>query len=61
MPIMEIEFINRLVFLPKMHGWIVLLPGYQKGRDYQGFLHVRKRAGSSFGPKKAICVIEGKT
>jgi hypothetical protein len=38
---------------------IVLLPGFQKGRDIQGFL--RKRAGSSFGPKMAICVVQGKT
>jgi hypothetical protein len=35
----------------------VLLPGFQKGRDInQGFS--RKRAGSSFGQKRAIC---GKT
>jgi hypothetical protein len=30
-----------------------------KGQGYQGFL--RKRAGSSFGQKKAICVVQGKT
>jgi hypothetical protein len=30
-----------------------------KGQGYQGFL--RKRAGSSFGQKRAICVIQGKT
>jgi hypothetical protein len=40
---------------------VVLLPGFEKGRDinYQGFL--RKRAGSSFGQKRAICVVQGKT
>jgi hypothetical protein len=32
-----------------------------KGQEYQVFLHVRKRAGSSFGQKRAICVIQGKT
>jgi hypothetical protein len=35
----------------------VLLPGFQKGRE--GFL--RKRAGSSFGQKRAICIVQGKT
>jgi hypothetical protein len=30
-----------------------------KGQGYQGFL--RKRAGSSFGQKRAICVEQGKT
>jgi hypothetical protein len=30
-----------------------------KGRGYQGFL--RKRAGRSFGQKRAICVVQGKT
>jgi hypothetical protein len=30
-----------------------------KGHGYQGFL--RKRAGSSFGQKRAICVVQGKT
>jgi hypothetical protein len=30
-----------------------------KGQGYQGFL--RKRAGSSFGQKRAICVVQGKT
>jgi hypothetical protein len=29
-----------------------------KGQGYQSFL--RKRAGSSFGPKGAICVVQGK-
>jgi hypothetical protein len=29
------------------------------GQGYQGFL--RKRAGSSFGQKRAICVVQGKT
>jgi hypothetical protein len=29
-----------------------------KGQGYQGFL--RKRAGSSFGQKRAICVVQGK-
>jgi hypothetical protein len=28
-----------------------------KGQGYQGFL--RKRAGSSFGQKRAICVVQG--
>jgi hypothetical protein len=38
----------------------VLLPGFQKGRDIKpGFLG--KRAGSSFGQKRAICVVQGKT
>jgi hypothetical protein len=31
---------------------IVLLPGFQKGRHI-----LRKRAGSSFGQKRAICVV----
>jgi hypothetical protein len=30
-----------------------------KEQGYQGFL--RKRAGSSFGQKRAICVVQGKT
>jgi hypothetical protein len=30
-----------------------------KGQGYQGF--ARKRAGSSFGQKRAICVVQGKT
>jgi hypothetical protein len=30
-----------------------------KGQGYQGFL--RKRAGSSFGQKKAICIVQRKT
>jgi hypothetical protein len=30
-----------------------------KGQGYQGFL--RKRAGSSYGKKRAICVVQGKT
>jgi hypothetical protein len=30
-----------------------------KGQRYQGFL--RKMAGSSFGQKKGICVVQGKT
>jgi hypothetical protein len=30
-----------------------------KGPGYQGFS--MKRAGSSFGPKRAICVVQGKT
>jgi hypothetical protein len=30
-----------------------------KGQGYQVFL--RKRAGSSFGQKRAICIIQGKT
>jgi hypothetical protein len=30
-----------------------------KGQGYQGFL--RKRTGSSFGQKKAICIVQGKT
>jgi hypothetical protein len=30
-----------------------------KGQGYQGFL--RKRAGSGFGQKRAICVVQGKT
>jgi hypothetical protein len=30
-----------------------------KGQGYQGFL--RKRAGSSFGKKRAICVVQGNT
>jgi hypothetical protein len=30
-----------------------------KGQGYQGF--IRKRAGSSFGQKRAICVVQGKT
>jgi hypothetical protein len=30
-----------------------------KGQGYQGFL--RKRAGSSIGQKRAICVVQGKT
>jgi hypothetical protein len=30
-----------------------------KGQGYQDFL--RKRAGSSIGQKKAICVVQGKT
>jgi hypothetical protein len=30
-----------------------------KGQGYRGFL--RKRAGSSFGQKRAICVVQGKT
>jgi hypothetical protein len=30
-----------------------------KGQGYRGFL--RKRAGSSFGQKRAICAIQGKT
>jgi hypothetical protein len=30
-----------------------------KGQGYQGF--VKKRAGSSFGQKRAICVVQGKT
>jgi hypothetical protein len=30
-----------------------------KGQGYQGFL--RKRAGSSFFQKRAICVVQGKT
>jgi hypothetical protein len=29
-----------------------------KGQGYQGFL--MKRAGSSFGQKRAICVVQGK-
>jgi hypothetical protein len=29
-----------------------------KGQGYQGFL--RKRAGSNFGQKRAICVVQGK-
>jgi hypothetical protein len=28
-----------------------------KGQGYQGFL--RKRAGSSFGQKRAICIVQG--
>jgi hypothetical protein len=38
----------------------VLLPGFQKGRDIEAF-RIRKRAGSSFGQKRAICIIQGKT
>jgi hypothetical protein len=30
-----------------------------KGQGYQGF--IRKRAGSSFGQKRAICIVQGKT
>jgi hypothetical protein len=30
-----------------------------KGQGYQGFS--RKRAGSSFGQKRAICIVQGKT
>jgi hypothetical protein len=30
-----------------------------KGQGYRGFL--RKRAGSSFGQKRAICIVKGKT
>jgi hypothetical protein len=30
-----------------------------KGQGYQGFL--RKRAGSSFGQKRANCIVQGKT
>jgi hypothetical protein len=30
-----------------------------KGQGYQGFL--RKRAGSSFGQKRATCIVQGKT
>jgi hypothetical protein len=30
-----------------------------KGQGYQGF--IRKRAGSRFGQKRAICVVQGKT
>jgi hypothetical protein len=29
-----------------------------KGQGYQDF--IRKRAGSSFGQKKAICIVQGK-
>jgi hypothetical protein len=32
---------------------------FSKGQGYQGFL--RKRAGSSLGPKRAICFVQGKT
>jgi hypothetical protein len=35
----------------------VLLPGFQKGRD----IEAAKRAGRSFGQKRAICVVQGKT
>jgi hypothetical protein len=38
---------------------MVLLPGFQKGRDIKA--SARKRAGSSFGQKRAICVVQGKT
>jgi hypothetical protein len=30
-----------------------------KGQEYRGFL--RKRAGSSFGQKRAIYIVQGKT
>jgi hypothetical protein len=30
-----------------------------KGQGYRGF--IRKRAGSSFGQKRAICIVQGKT
>jgi hypothetical protein len=35
----------------------MLLPGFQKGR---GISRLRKRAGSSFGQKRAICIVQGK-
>jgi hypothetical protein len=38
---------------------LVLLSGFQKGRDIKASL--RKRAGSSYGQKRAICVVQGKT
>jgi hypothetical protein len=47
-------------------GPSLMLPAYisvssriSKGQGYQGFL--RKRAGSSFGQKGAICIAQGKT
>jgi hypothetical protein len=33
----------------------VLLPGFQKGRDN---LKPKEKAGSSFGQKRAICVVQ---
>jgi hypothetical protein len=33
---------------------LVFLPGFQKGRD------IKEKAGSSFGQKRAICVVQGK-
>jgi hypothetical protein len=37
---------------------IVLLPGFQKGRISR---LLKKRPGSSFGQKRAICIVQGKT
>jgi hypothetical protein len=46
--------------IPSTKTKLVLLPGFQKGRDIEASLK-RKRAGSSFGQKRAICVVQGKT
>jgi hypothetical protein len=34
----------------------MLLPGFQKGRDIS--MTVKKKAGLSFGQKRAFCVVE---
>jgi hypothetical protein len=39
--------------------WMQCSARISKGQGYQGFL--RKRAGSSFGQKRAICIVQGKT
>jgi hypothetical protein len=44
---------------PDHHQYISASARISKGQGYQGFL--RKRAGSSFGQKRAICGVQGKT
>jgi hypothetical protein len=39
--------------------WASASDRISKGQGYQGLL--RKRAGSSFGQKRAICIVQGKT
>jgi hypothetical protein len=47
------------VFLHFYLTGIVILPEFQKGRDIKASWG--KKAGSTFGQKRAICVVHGKT
>jgi hypothetical protein len=47
------------VFYFSVYGTTSASARISKGQGYQGFL--RERAGSSFGQKRAICILQGKT
>jgi hypothetical protein len=54
--------LQRLEHPKKQVKLLVLLPGFQKGRDIKAsYIVLRKRAGSSFGQKRPICIVQGKT